>query len=239
MTLDELLAPDRIVDLTQPLGPATPLWPGSKPFSAELASDYEPDGSFLRDLAMPEHAGTHLDAPAHFVEGAALTHQIPPAMLVRPAVKLDVRPWVGDDASATIGRDVVEELERRDGEIQAGSAVLVHTGWDAHVGDPDRYLGDPLAFPGLGRDAAELLVERGVVGLGIDTTSVDPGSSTEHPVHHVTLPAGLWQLEGLVNLARVPPRGAWVVVGALLLVDGSGAPARVFAILPGPPGPVV
>ncbi len=230
--LATLLAPGRLVDLTQPLGPATSLWPGSRPFAATTVIDYDRDGGYARVIDVPEHSGTHLDAPAHFVRGAARVDAIPIGALVRPAVKLDVRPWVDGDADAVIGADEILELEARDGTIEAGTAVLVHTGWDAFVNDPDQYVGDPLAFPGLGRDAAELLVERGVVGLGIDTLSVDPGQSTEMPVHRTTLPAGMWQLEGLVGLAAVPPRGAWVVAAPLLLVDGSGTPARVFAILP-------
>ena len=77
-----------------------------------------------------------------------------------------------------------------------------------------------------------LLVERGVAGLGIDTLGVDPGSSVDFPVHLTTLPAGMWHLEGLIELGRVPARGAWLVAAPLNLVDGSGTPARVFAILP-------
>lgn len=224
----------RIVDLTQPLGPATGLWPGSKPFAATLASDYDPDGSFSRDLEVPEHAGTHLDAPAHFVPGALRIHELDVASFVRPAVKLDVRAWVDGDATATIGRDAIEELEGRDGVVEAGTAVLLHTGWDAYTTDHDRYVGPDgtTAFPGLALDGAQLLVDRGVAGIGIDTLSTDAGHSVGSPVHHCVLPAGLWQLEGLVNLDRVPPRGAWVVVAPLLLVDGSGTPARVLALVP-------
>ena len=128
---------------------------------------------------------------------------------------------------------MIRELEERDGAIEAGTAVLVHTGWDAYWDDHARYLGHPtLAFPGLAADAAELLVHRGVVGLGIDTLGVDPGSSEDFAVHHTTLPAGMWHLEGLIGLERVPARGAWVVAAPLNLVAGSGTPARVFAILP-------
>ncbi len=111
--------------------------------------------------------------------------------------------------------------------------MLVHTGWDARRDDPIAYAGDGESrFPGLARGAAVLLVARGVAGIGIDTLGVDPGHAQGFPAHRITLPAGLWHLEGLVNLGRVPARGAWLVVGALPLVDGSGAPARVFAILP-------
>ena len=51
-------------------------------------------------------------------------------------------------------------------------------------------------------------------------------------MHHITLPAGLWQLEGLVNLELLPPRGALLVVGAPPLAGGSGVPARPLALLP-------
>jgi kynurenine formamidase len=232
--LDSLLGASRLVDLTQPLGPETTLWPGSTPFAAAVVAGYEADGCYARELAVPEHAGTHLDAPCHFDPDGARIHEIPLAALVRPLVKLDVRHVVRGDASVVIGAATLLELEARDGTIPAGAAVLVHTGWDAHHLDAARYLGEGgVAFPGLGRDAAELLVDRGVAGIGIDTLSVDPGSSADHPVHHLVLPAGIWQLEGLVGLAEVPARGAWLVAAPPLLVDGSGATVRAFAIVPG------
>ena len=228
--LAELLAPGRLVDLTQPLGPATVLWPGSRPFEARVEVDHDTHGAYARELALPEHAGTHLDAPAHFARDGAAADAIPLAALVRPAARLDVRDLVGDDQRFALTAAQVEQLEARDGRLAAGCAVLVHTGWDRYAGDPDRY-GPP--FPGIAADAARLLVERGVAGIGIDTLGVDPGDAEGFPAHRVTLPAGLWHLEGLVGLERVPRRGAWIVAAALPLVDGSGAPARVFAILPG------
>lgn len=231
--LETLLAPDRLVDLTQPLGPGTALWPGSRPFAATTVADYDTHGGYARELEVPEHAGTHFDAPAHFARHGPRVDAIPIGVLVRPAVKLDVRALVKGDATATIGAKAILELEARDGTIEPGTAVLVHTGWDASWQDPARYLGDPgPAFPGLTVDAAELLVERRIAGLGIDTLGVDPGHSTDFAVHYTTLPAGIWHLEGLIELGRVPARGAWLVAAPLRLVDGSGAPARVFAILP-------
>jgi kynurenine formamidase len=231
-SLDELLAPDRLIDLTQPLGPATVLWPGSRPFATETTVDHDTHGAYARDLALPEHAGTHIDAPFHFARGGATADQLPLAALVRPAVRLDVRELVGDDPAFALAAVQVEEIERREGEIPPGSAVLVHTGWDRFVGDPERYGGGShTAFPGLTAGAARLLVRRGVVGIGIDTLGIDPGESSTFAAHRITMPAGLWHAEGLVGLERVPPRGAWLVVGALPIVDGSGAPARVFAVV--------
>jgi kynurenine formamidase len=126
----------------------------------------------------------------------------------------------------------VEAWESEHGRIPAGSAVLLCTGWDAMRSDPDVYLGDPPHFPGFGADAAALLVERGVAALGVDTLSVDAGEATDFPVHHITLPAGLFHIEGLIGLDAVPATGATIVVGALRLPGASGTPARVFALVP-------
>jgi kynurenine formamidase len=134
-------------------------------------------------------------------------------------------------SSATTRRQPCPQRTSR--RFPAGSAVLVHTGWDRYLDDPVRYGAlEPTAFPGIGADAARLLVARGVVGIGIDTLGVDPGGSLRFAAHRITLPAGLWHVEGLTGLERVPLRGAWLVVGALPIVAGSGAPARVFAVIP-------
>jgi kynurenine formamidase len=231
--LASILAPDRLVDLTQPLGPDTVLWPGSTPFAARVEADYDTHDGYARELSVPEHAGTHLDAPAHFSRGGATADALDLPSLVRPAVKLDVRSYVGDDACYALRAATIEAIEAVDGAIPAGSAVLVHTGWEARRHDPVAYAGgSELRFPGLAPDAAELLVSRGVVGIGIDTLGIDPGHVEGFPAHRLTLPAGLWHLEGLVNLEAVPSRGAWLVAAVVPVVDGSGAPARVFAILP-------
>ena len=89
-----MLAPDRLVDLTQPLGPARSCGPARRPFLATTLAEYDTGPGYLRELQVPEHAGTHLDAPAHFSRHGARVDAIPIATLVRPAVKLDVRDWV-------------------------------------------------------------------------------------------------------------------------------------------------
>jgi kynurenine formamidase len=144
---------------------------------------------------------------------------------------LDVRDACSRDHDYLVSEADVLEHERAHGPIEPGMGVLVLTGWSRFLREPARYVED-LHYPGLGPDAARLLVMRGAVGIGIDTLSVDAGISTEYPVHHIVLPAGLWQLEGLVQLEQLPSRGALLVVGALRLVGGSGAPARPLALLP-------
>jgi kynurenine formamidase len=223
-----MLAGMRLVDLSQPLGPETVLWPGSSPVTATVLGDHERDGAYWRDLSLPEHAGTHLDAPLHFGAGREAVHELSLERLVVPAVRLDARGLCDDDPTFALTAAQIERMESDEGRIPGGSAVLVCTGWDAYVRDPDRYS----AFPGLAPDAAELLVEREVVGVGIDTMGVDAAHAQEFPVHRITQPAGLWHLEGLVGLADVPARGLWLVAAALPLVDGSGSPVRAFALVP-------
>jgi kynurenine formamidase len=220
----------RVIDLTQPLGPRTALWPGAGPFSATTTGVLERDGHYAREITVPEHSGTHLDAPAHFVPGGAYAHEIPVERLVVPCAVVDVSAECEADPGYALEAERVERDEAEHGPLPDGGALLVRTGWERHAGDPERYVRS-MSFPGVGTSAAELAIDRGCVGIGVDTLSVDPGRDPSVPVHHLTLPAGLWHLEGLVNLAALPPRGAMLVAGALRLVDGSGAPARVLALV--------
>ena len=98
-----------------------------------------------------------------------------------------------------------------------------------HISEPTRRY-----FPGFGVEATQFLVsERHVVGIGLDTLGIDRGVDTHFPVHStVTLPRNVWHIENLTNLKSVPATGALVFVGVLPLVDGSGSPARVLAMVP-------
>jgi kynurenine formamidase len=219
-----------VVDLTQPLGPRTALWPGSSPFAATTTRVMERDGFYARTITLPEHSGTHFDAPAHFAPGGERAHEIPAERLVVPCAVIDVSAECEDDPDYTLDAARVERDEAEHGRLAEGGALLLRTGWDRFLGDPERYV-DSMRFPGFGPDAAELALDRGCVGLGTDTLSIDPARDEGVPVHHIALTAGIWQLEGLVNLGELPPRGATLIVGALKLVDGSGTPARVMALI--------
>lgn len=219
-----------VVDLTQPLGPETALWPGTGPFAARQTGVLERDGFYAREITIPEHCGTHFDAPAHFTPGGAFVHEIPAERLVVPCAVVDVSDECGADPGYALDAERVARDEAEHGRLPEGGALLVRTGWERHVADPDRYVRS-MSFPGVGTSAAELAIERGCTGIGIDTLGIDPGREATAPVHHLTLPAGLWHVEGLVNLAALPPRGATLVVGVVRLVDGSGAPARVLALV--------
>ena len=232
MSIDDL----RVVDLTQPLHPDVVMWPGVPGPLFETLVNVVPDGFYSRRVTFAEHTATHFDAPAHMVEGTAFLHQVDPATLIRPVVVIDISAELAGDADGILTLAQVTAFEAANGRIPQAAAVFLRTGWEAFNTDPLRYAGAPgdLRFPGFGPDAARFLVEeRGAVGLGVDTLGIDPGNASDFVVHRqVSLLRGVWHLEGLQNLAALPPIGAWVFVGVINLVDGSGSPARVLALVP-------
>jgi len=226
----------RVVDLTQPLGADTVMWPDAPAPVAETILTVAHDGFYNRRLTLVEHTGTHFDAPCHMVEGTASVDRIPADRLVRPLVVIDASAEIGDDADGVLTLDGIRAFEEQNGRIPDDAAVFLRTGWEEHNTDPAKYANYPneLKFPGFGPDAARFLVEeRHAAGLGTDTLGIDPGFATDFVVHRtISHPKGLWHVENLMNLKGLPPLGAWVVVGVIKLVDGSGGPCRVLALVP-------
>ena len=227
----------RMVDIGHALGPDNPAWPGDdKPFEATLNASIQKDGYFTRKFSSLEHFGTHLDAPAHFVAGAWTVDQIPAERLYGPAVILEAREECRRDPDYRLAPDKIAQWESRNGRIPPGAIVLMRTGWAERWSDAARYRNMDAAgtmhFPGYSVEAVKVLIERGAVGLGIDTLSVDYGPSKDFPVHHISHRASLYHMENLADLAALPESGAWLVVAPIKLEGGSGGPTRVFALLP-------
>jgi kynurenine formamidase len=226
----------KVVDLTIPFGPDVVMWPGVPLIEAETLVTIADDGFFARRVSFFEHAGTHFDAPCHFIDGGTTVDQIPANELVRPAVVIDISARIGSDANGELLLSDVMDFEAQNGRIIDGAAILLRTGWEEFNSDSLRYAGSPgdLRFPGFGVEAATFLVtERKAAAFGTDTLGIDLGMATSFPVHsQVSLPKGLWHLENLQNLKQLPPIGSWIIVGVLPLVGGSGSPARVIALVP-------
>jgi kynurenine formamidase len=227
----------RMLDLSYAINDKLVPWPGDeKWFEAEVNASVEKNGYFTRSFWMLEHYGTHLDAPAHFPPGKATVDQIPVKQLFGPAVVLDVRAKGAKDADYQLPAARVEGWERRHGRIPAGAIALLRTGWASRWPDAQKYRNQDaqgrMHFPGFSAEAAKLLIERKVSGLGCDTMSVDYGASEVFAVHRVVLGSGLYHLENLADMSALPESGAFLVVAPIKLEGGSGGPVRVFALLP-------
>jgi kynurenine formamidase len=177
---------------------------------------------------MIEGIGTHIDAPAHFLPGGVTIDELPLASLIRPCLLLDVSRAA--DERYRVSRKDVEDFERQWGVINAGSFVMVRTGWERHWHTPEKYRND-YVFPSVSTEAAEVLVERGIAGIGIDTLSPD---RPEHgfPVHKVMLGAGKYIVENAATLIGLPPRGGWIATLPLKTKNGTEAPVRLLGLTP-------
>ena len=86
-------------------------------------------------------------------------------------------------------------------------------------------------FPSFSAKATELLIERNIAGIGIDTLSPDTGALGMFPAHQIMLSAGKFIIENLTNLKLLPAFGAQIIALPLKIKDGPESPARVIAIV--------
>lgn len=238
------LASARLVDLTHPLDEEAIFWPNSPTtFELDRLQYGTTDGGFFYSanaFSMPEHGGTHLDAPIHFAEAKWTVDQIPVRNLVGRAVVIDMVDRAAADRDARLSLEDIRAWESAHGRIPEGGIVLLRTGWSSRWPDRKAYMGDDtpgatsaLHFPSYGEEAARFLIhERHVAALGVDTASIDHGPSTDFIVHRVAGEANVYGLENLTSLDRLPAAGAWVVALPIKIAEGSGGPARVIAIVP-------
>jgi len=226
----------RVIELSHDLGTDTPTFGGERDaFRYEKLSSIDRDGYASGAVRMPEHFGTHVDAPGHFIKGGATIDRIDVRRFIAPAVVIDVRKQVQANADYQL---TVADLQAWElgGRIPAGAAVLLLTGWDKRYGDWNRYRNPDkdgvLHFPGYSEEAINYLTTRNIVALGIDTLSIDYGPSKDFAGHHRSHAKGLYHIENLTRLDELPARGAAIFVGPLAIANGSGSPARVLAIAP-------
>jgi len=227
-----------LVDLTHALNASTPTYEESKEpaFRATTVATLEKEHYFAREICLPEHFGTHLDAPAHFAKGLWTVDQIPTERLMGQLVVIDEREKVKSNADYQFSAQDLSAWEKANGQVPAHAVVVLRTGWELRWNSAKDYRNADskgvMHFPGYSIEAAKLLVEgRQVYGLGIDTLSIDYGPSPDFPVHQYSLAQGTYHLENVANLASVPANGALVVVAPMKLEGGSGSPVRIFAIV--------
>jgi kynurenine formamidase len=224
-----------VYDLTHTLSPTTPVFPAFKPMKMVERFTIARDGFYANELTFDEHTGTHLDGPVHFMVNGMSADRIPVDRLFAPLVVVSIKARADKDADATVVMDDLIGWEKTHGRIPPGAFVAMHSGWEARVTDARRFLNadakNTLHFPGFSEEAARFLVQnRDIVGVGVDTLSLDAGAAQKFVAHLAILGAGKYGVELLANLGSVPPAGAMVVVGGPKHRGASGGPVRVFAV---------
>jgi len=228
------LSLNNLGDLTHTLTPEFPVFPGFDPMRITNLVSVAQDGFYANRWDLGEHTGTHMDAPAHFVEGATTADALDIATFIVPVAVVDIAAKAERNPDAALEVADLEAWEREHGELPENACVMMHSGWETRLGDPTQFVNadetGTLHFPGFSPAAAEFLVnERAIAGIGVDTLSLDPGNSQTFGAHLTVLGAGKWGLENVANLTRIPPAGAHLIVGALKVAGASGGPVRLMA----------
>jgi isatin hydrolase len=258
----------KLVDLSVTVSEHMPsTWPEHMPFAHHNTSWYEeaelPTGASCCSLGpyvthffiLDEHAGTHVDAPSHFIPpedsglpwagplGDVSAEKLDLTKLIGKAVVVDLRHLDGKaepGESPLIDAAALEAWEEQNGRFREDEIVLLWTGWSRHYkkgAEGKAFAYEPLveksrpAWPAPDGSAAILLHERGVKTVGIDAPSM--GSAEEGiEVHQEGLSRGMLFVEMLTNLDRLPTRGAQFIFLPLKIAVASGGPGRAVALLP-------
>lgn len=239
-----------VVDLTQPLTEQTPLLVLPEPFvntpgwKLRELSRFDDRGPawYWNAFEGGEHVGTHFDAPVHWITGrdGLDVSQVPSRDLIGPAVVIDKSAEAQRDPDYLLEVDDIRAFESEHGALPEGGWLLYRTGWDARAHSQEEFLNADEQgphTPGFSVECSRWLAEESpLIGVGVETVGTDAGAAHSFdpafPCHSFLLGAGKYGLTQLANLSSLPPTGAVVVAAPLKIVDGSGSPLRVLALVP-------
>jgi kynurenine formamidase len=237
-----------VVDLTAPLSHETPIlmlppeFGQTARFELEEISRYDDRGPawYWNNFRTGEHTGTHFDAPNHWTTGkdGDDVASVPPGRLVAPAVVLDFSDQATADPDFLLEISHIRDWEAEHGPLPEGGWLLYRTGWDRRTTQEQMLNADETGphTPGISVECARWISEESsVTGVGVETVGTDAGAAHSFdpafPCHAFLMGNDKYGLTQLQNLARLPATGAVVIAGPLPIVTGSGAPARVLALV--------
>lgn len=200
----------KIIDISLPINNGTLVHPSEDFLKIEPNRTFERDGVRTSKITVGSHTGTHIDAPAHFLEKG------------KGADQLDLNKCMGKCQVLEISEDV-QAIEKKhiEGKINS-QRVLFKTKNSSLLNKP--YTKD---ITSLGISAAQYLIERRIVLVGIDYTGIEASGSPGHPVHTKLLENEIVIVEGL-NLGQVNAGNYELIILPLRLTDLDGSPARAL-----------
>jgi kynurenine formamidase len=236
---------EKLLDMTYPYDENTIYWPTAEPFTLKkLSWGMNERGWWYasNEYSASEHGGTHADAPIHFAQNGRTMDNIPLHEWIGPAVKIDVVHKCEKNRDYLLSVEDIQAWENTHGRLPEGAWIIMYTGIGTrYYPDKKKVLGTDkpgeealpeLSFPGFSLESVKFLTEKRVItGIAIDTPSIDFGKSKDFEVHQALFAADKLALENIANLDKLPSSGAILYVIPMLIKEGTGAPARVFAIL--------
>lgn len=217
---------ERMVDLSRPLRPREQTHPwfhyDARPESivADPAS-VPPEGRWyvVTQVELSGHAGTHVEAPLHAVEGGASIGELPVERFFGQAVVLDLShvPW-----ASPFGLGCLQEAAARAGGIAHGDILFMRFDWDRQAGDGGR---PPYPAP----EALRWIVDQGVKLVGIDSPGLEVPGNPALPNHHTLLDRGIPLIESLVNLDALRESRVFVFAQPIPAYGSDAIPIRVLA----------
>lgn len=228
------------VDLTHAFGPNTPHWKGFPAMKVRDLYTFGKDGFWAQEFTHVGQWGTHVDPPVHFHEGLRTLDQIPPVEMVLPLVVIDVHEKAAGNPDYVLSVQDILQWEAEQGRIPDSAFVAMRTDWSKRWPDNDamqnRDEKGVAHYPGWSREALAFLCEnRRIAASGHETTDTDPGVSTSqgnYECERYILGQNRYQIELMANLDQVPEKGAILICAFPKPRNGSGFPARLFAIVP-------
>jgi arylformamidase len=198
-----------MIDITRPIYPGVPVWPGDTPFSYQLVARIaEGDSVNVGKLTSTTHLGTHLDAPWHYVDEGGKLETVPLEVLMGPCRVVDAR------GQAALTADFLKT-------IQLAERTLFFTG------QPNIWQSFPHTFMHVLPEAVRYMAAQGVRLYGTDCPSVDPLTSKDLPAHKAFAQAGIYIVEGLA-LEGVAAGDYELICLPLKLEGAEAAPVRAI-----------
>ena len=201
-----------VYDVTVPLAPGLPAYPGDPPFEIEPVQRLGSAPFSLSRMSLATHTGTHVDAPAHFLPGGATIDSLPLEILIGKARVVEI-----------LARERIERTDLEPQDLRDDLRILLKTRMSGQMLKPG-FQEDHLYLSG---DAAAYLAQAGLKLVGFDYLSVDRYGAPDYPAHHALLEAGVVIVEGL-DLSEVEPGEYDMTCLPLRVAGGDGAPARVI-----------
>ena len=199
------------IDLTHKIVDGMSTYPTDPDVSINRVKNIKEDRSLLHQFTMGTHSGTHLDVPAHMIQGGKTLEDFPLSAFSGWAVKAHINEY--------------NEIKKIDKQIDG---LILDTGWYKNFINPKVYYGS--GRPEIPYEIVEIILSNQLRFFGCDLPSVDVSGRKDKPIHEALLGADIIIYESLTNLDKIPSFQLFKFYGfPLSFVSLDGSPVRAIA----------